>query len=128
MPLVTVFGQALFLQPFTKGMRARTGGKKNTCGCRPARPMCLWRWGGRGARSGWAGEVAVVAARKRTVFFCLELEMCLAPQQGGIFRRPNFEQWSEAGVLHFDLKTRFAPQPRATFHFPFDQMSPRPPL
>ena len=62
-----VFGHALFLQPFTKGTRARTGAKKHTCGCRPARPMCLWSWGGRGARSGWAGEVAVVAARKRAV-------------------------------------------------------------
>lgn len=55
-----------FFSPSRRARAPAQGGKKHTCGCRPARPMCLWSWGGSGARSGWAGEVAVVAARKKS--------------------------------------------------------------
>ena len=56
-------------------------------------------------------------------FVHCDFEMCFAPQRRALFRRLNFQKWSENGVLctfgiiliHFDFETCFAPQRCALF-------------
>ena len=52
----------------------------------------------------------------------VDLEMCFAPQRRALFRRVNFQKWSEHGVLCA------SPQRLATFHLSFGQRAPYPPL
>ena len=50
--------------------------------------------------------------------------MCFAPQRRALFRHLNFQKWSEAGFVHFDLEMCFAPQRRALFwHLNFQKWS-----
>ena len=63
-------------------------------------------------------------------FVHFDLEMCFAPRRRALFRRRNFQKWSENGVClnFFDLKMCFAPQRRAIFHLSSGQLAPHPPL
>ena len=41
--------------------------------------------------------------------------LCFAQQQRALFRHLNFQEWSDAGFVHFDFDMCFAPQQRALF-------------
>ena len=85
-------------------------------------------------------------------FVHFDLDTCLVPQRRTLFRRLNFQKYSQTVsssrhndvhffdittsksgptlvcFVRFDLDMCFAPQRRATFHLSSDHMAPHPPL